>query len=39
MNNLPVCCYEYRFDTNEAYFVVDDEDESLHKREKEGKHE
>jgi len=39
MNNLPDCCYEYRFDTNEAFFVEDDEDESIYIREQEDKHE
>lgn len=27
MNNLPECCYDYRFDSNEAYFLEDEEEE------------
>lgn len=27
MNNLPECCYDYRFDANEEYFEEDQEEE------------
>lgn len=27
MNNLPECCYDYRFDANEVYFEEEEEGE------------